>query len=233
MILAIDTSTQALSVALVSEQTVLGEFSTTIKKTHSVQAMPAVKQLMTHCQAKPADITKIVVAKGPGSYTGVRIGVTLAKTLAWTLGAELVGISSLHSLAQNGAGFDGYITPMIDARRGQVFTSLFSSSNGLLTRVSDDHIVLCDNWATELTKLQKPVLFIGADTQIHQETIKGILGDQAQFATAAMNMPRASQLAHLCTGLPSEDVHSFTPNYARLAEAETNWLTAQNEGTSC
>ncbi len=230
MILAIDTSTQALSIALVNDQTVLGEFSTTIKKTHSVQAMPAVEQLMQHCNAKPTDITRIVVAKGPGSYTGVRIGVTLAKTLAWTLGSELIGISSLASLAQNGAYFDGYIVPIIDGRRGQVFTSLFNCKNGLLTRVSDDQIILCDQWTTELAALEKPLLFIGADTLIHQQTITAVLGKQAYFAHSAMNMPRASQLALLSIGLASEDIHSFTPNYARLAEAETNWLTAQNEG---
>ncbi len=230
MILAIDTSTQALSVALVSDQTVLGEFSTTIKKTHSVQAMAAVEQLLAHCNANPTDITKIVVAKGPGSYTGVRIGVTLAKTLAWTLGTELVGISSLEALAQNGACSSGYIAPIIDARRGQVFTSLFKSKNGQLTRISNDQIVLCDKWTTELAELNEPVLFIGADTLIHQQTITTILGSKAHFAHAAITMPRASQLAHLGKDRPSEDIHSFTPNYARLAEAETNWLAAQNEG---
>ncbi|MEG9464093.1 MAG: tRNA (adenosine(37)-N6)-threonylcarbamoyltransferase complex dimerization subunit type 1 TsaB, partial [Bacillus amyloliquefaciens] len=84
-ILAIDTSNYTLGAALVRDKTVMAEYITYLKKNHSVRAMPAVNSLLQDCGLTPQDLTKIAVAKGPGSYTGVRIGVTLAKTLAWSL----------------------------------------------------------------------------------------------------------------------------------------------------
>ena len=92
---------------------------------------------------KPADIEKIVVAKGPGSYTGVRIGVTIAKTLAWTLNIPLVGISSLEVLAAGvGRYFNGCVSPLFDARRGQIYTGLYQYQNGKLQSVVKDQIIL-------------------------------------------------------------------------------------------
>ena len=91
---------------------------------------------------KPADLDKIVVAKGPGSYTGVRIGVTIAKTFAWTLNIPLVGISSLEALAAGvGRHFDGFISPLFDARRGQIYTGLYQFKNGQLESVIQDQIL--------------------------------------------------------------------------------------------
>ena len=125
-ILAIDTSNTALGVALLEENQVLGEYMTNLKKNHSIRIMPAIQMLMKDCERTPSDLTKIVVAKGPGSYTGIRIGVTIAKTLAWTLKLPLVGVSSLEILAGVGRYFDGYVSPIFDARRGQVFTGTLS-----------------------------------------------------------------------------------------------------------
>ena len=125
-VLAIDTSNYSLGIALVNQEQVIGEYITNMKKNHSIRVMPAIEKLMQDCEMKPTDVEKIVVAKGPGSYTGVRIGVTIAKTLAWTLNIPLVGISSLEALAA-GAGryFDGCISPLFDARRGQIYTGLY------------------------------------------------------------------------------------------------------------
>src|SRR6476661_5326619 len=111
-VLAIDTSNQALGVALLDEDKIIGEYITNMKKNHSIRIMPAIQMLMKDCERTPRDLSKIVVAKGPGSYTGLRIGVTIAKTMAWSLHLPLVGISSLEILAA-GAGryFDGGVAP--------------------------------------------------------------------------------------------------------------------------
>ena len=106
-ILAIDTSNHTLGIALVRDDTVVGESITYLKKNHSVRAMPTVEALMKECGVAPNELSKIVVAKGPGSYTGVRIGVTIAKTLAWTLSIPITAVSSLETLAANGRYFDG------------------------------------------------------------------------------------------------------------------------------
>src|SRR5690606_31260140 len=98
------------------------EFTSNVPKTHSLRLMPAIVQLMNDLNMKPNDLDKIVVANGPGSYTGVRIGVTTAKTLAWSLNIPVVGVSSLEVLAYQGRFFNGFVSPFFDARRQTVFT---------------------------------------------------------------------------------------------------------------
>jgi tRNA threonylcarbamoyladenosine biosynthesis protein TsaB len=229
-ILAIDTSNYPLGVALIEDNQVLGEYITNLKKNHSVRIMPAIQTLMKDCERVPAQLTKIVVAKGPGSYTGVRIGVTIAKTMAWSLKIPLVGISSLEIIAA-GAGryFDGYISPLFDARRGQVYTGLYEYQSGELTTVKDDRLVLSADWADSLKELKKPILFIGNDLPLHQAVIKDTLGSQAVFAAITEHNPRPSELALLGENKQGGDIHSFVPNYIRLAEAEAKWLEANGK----
>jgi tRNA threonylcarbamoyladenosine biosynthesis protein TsaB len=224
-ILAIDTSNYVLGVALLEDNQVLGEYMTNLKKNHSVRIMPAIQTLMKDCERVPADLTKIVVAKGPGSYTGVRIGVTIAKTLAWTLNIPLVGISSLEILAAGtGRYFDGYVSPIFDARRGQVYTALYQYQNSKLTAVKQDQLVMLNDWALTLQEMDKPILFVGNDLPIHQAKIEEILGEKAIFARVTEHNPRPAELAWLGLDKPGEDLHSFVPNYIRLAEAEAKWL---------
>jgi tRNA threonylcarbamoyladenosine biosynthesis protein TsaB len=229
-ILAIDTSNYALGVALLEDNQVLGEYITNLKKNHSVRIMPAIQTLMKDCERVPADVTKIVVAKGPGSYTGVRIGVTIAKTLAWTLNVPLVGVSSLEILASGiGRYFDGYISPVFDARRGQVYTGLFQFQKGELISVEQDQLVMLVDWATKLRDATKPILFVGNDLHIHRTAIEDILGNKAVFAAITEHNPRPSELALLGREKHSEDIHTFVPNYIRLAEAEAKWLEAKGK----
>lgn len=224
-VLAIDTSNYPLGIALIDDNQVIGEYITNIKKNHSVRVMPAIDALCRECDVKPAELEKIVVAEGPGSYTGVRIGVTIAKTLAWTLQIPLVGVSSLEVLAASAARyFPGYVSPLFDARRGQIYTGLYRSDNGFLQAVQKDQLVLATNWAESLKELSEPVLFIGNDLPIHKEVLTEIMGDQARFAHSTENNPRPGELAQLGMNREPVDVHSFVPNYIRLAEAEAIWL---------
>jgi tRNA threonylcarbamoyladenosine biosynthesis protein TsaB len=229
-ILAIDTSNYALGVALLEDNQVLGEYITNLKKNHSVRIMPAIQSLMKDCEKVPADLTKIVVAKGPGSYTGVRIGVTIAKTLAWTLKIPLVGISSLEILASGvGRYFDGYVSPLFDARRGQVYTGLYQYQNDELQTIEEDRLVMLVNRAEDLKNSGKAILFVGNDLPLHQTAIEAALGSQAIFAASTEQNPRPAELALLGKDKPGEDIHSFVPNYIRLAEAEAKWLEAKGK----
>lgn len=229
-ILAIDTSNNPLGVALLEDDKVIGEYITNLKKNHSIRIMPAIQTLMKDCERVPADLTKIVVAKGPGSYTGVRIGVTIAKTLAWTLHIPLVGVSSLEVLA-SGAGrhFDGYISPLFDARRGQIYTGLYHYDNGKLEMVERDQVVMAVDWAEKLIEIDKHILFVGNDVSIHQATMEDPLGYRAIFAGVTEQNPRPAELAFLGRDKQGEDVHTFVPNYIRLAEAEAKWLEKQGK----
>ncbi|WP_224925795.1 tRNA (adenosine(37)-N6)-threonylcarbamoyltransferase complex dimerization subunit type 1 TsaB [Bacillus pumilus] len=226
-ILAIDTSNHTLGIALVKDSTVIGESITYLKKNHSVRAMPTVEALMKECGVAPSELSKIVVAKGPGSYTGVRIGVTIAKTLAWTLSIPISAVSSLETLAANGQYFDGWISPLFDARRGQVYTGLYMFEEGKIQEIKQDQNILLTDWLHELKKTGKPVIFLGQDVHLHEESIRSILGETAVIAEGAFHNPRPSMLAFLGTDRPAEDVHQLVPNYIRMAEAEVKWLEGQ------
>lgn len=224
-VLAIDTSNNVLGIAIIDGEQVIGEFITNIKKNHSVRAMPSIEMLMKECNLLPKELDKIVVAKGPGSYTGVRIGVTIAKTLAWSLNIPLVGVSSLEvSAATAGRYFQGYVSPLFDARRGQIYTGLYRFKKGNAVQIETDTIILAEDWANNLKEYEEPILIVGNDLPIHQEIFKNILHDKAHFAYYTENNPRPGELAFIGIEKPGEEIHTFTPNYIRLAEAEVKWL---------
>lgn len=226
-ILAIDTSNYALGIAVIDEEKVIGEYITNVKKNHSIRVMPSIESLLKDCDLKPADLTKIVVAKGPGSYTGVRIGVTIAKTLAWTLNIPLVGVSSLAILASSvGRYFQGRVSPLFDARRGQIYTGLYQYEGETLTTILEDQIILSKDWASQLKESTQPILFVGNDLPLHKSVLTEILGSQALFAEITEHNPRPAELALLGMDMEGEEIHSFVPNYIRLAEAESKWLEA-------
>lgn len=229
-ILSIDTSTYVMGVSLSDDEQVIGEYITNIKKNHSIRLMPAIQQLMSDCDVTPNMLHRIVVAKGPGSYTGVRIGVTIAKSLAWSLKIPLIGVSSLEHLAWNGRDFKGYVCPLMDARRNQVYTGLYRSDGEVMVEEIEDQNVLINDWVEKLKDLEEPILFIGADLPMHQATIQAHLGSKAIFSSYIDWNPRPSLLAHIGINKESEPLHSFVPNYLRLAEAEANWL-ASNESS--
>ncbi|WP_409296572.1 tRNA (adenosine(37)-N6)-threonylcarbamoyltransferase complex dimerization subunit type 1 TsaB [Peribacillus sp. SCS-26] len=226
-VLAIDTSNWVMGIALMEDSKVLGEYITNLPKNHSVRLMPCIEALLTECGVKPSELDKIVVAKGPGSYTGVRIGVTIAKTLAWTLKIPLSGVSSLEVLAANGRYFDGVLSPLFDARRGQIYTGLYQYNGEELAEAVSDTNVLALDWAEQLKNQERQVLFIGNDVPIHKEALAAVMGSQAVFAPPALYNPRPSELAAIGMLKKDEDIHKFVPNYIRLAEAESKWLEQQ------
>jgi len=223
-ILAIDTSNLVMGIAVTDGSKVIGEVITNLKKNHSVRVMPAISELLQECGVLPNELNKIVVAKGPGSYTGVRIGVTIAKTLAWSLNLPLVGISSLEIIAANGRYFRGLISPIFDARRGQVYTGLYTSKQGEVVCEKQDRILLLTEWVEQLKETQSDVLFLGNDLEIHKDTITTKMGRQAIFAPFTAYNPRPSELAMIGMNKEPENVHTFVPNYIRMAEAEANWI---------
>jgi tRNA threonylcarbamoyladenosine biosynthesis protein TsaB len=225
-VLAIDSSNLVMGVAVTEEQKVLSELITNNKKNHSERLMPALAQMVQAAGLKPSELDRIVVAEGPGSYTGLRIGITIAKTMAWTLKKELVGVSSLEVVAQNGRGFDGYVAPFFDARRGQVFAGLYEQKDGKMVPTVPDRLVLMENWLAELAKRDRPVLFLSNDFDKWGEKLSSeafaVLGDSTQ------NLPRPAELARIgATKEPVSNVHHFLPVYLRLAEAEAKWLAKQ------
>lgn len=232
-LLAVDTSNLTLGVSVCTEDKVLGECTTNIRKNHSIRLMPMINQLLEELELETSDLEAIAVAKGPGSYTGVRIGVTTAKSMAWALNLPLVGVSSLEALAWNGAFFPGLIFPLFDARRGQVYTGTYRFGEKGMEQVEKDRIILLKDALASLGTLGQSVLFLGEDLQIHRESIVQIMGNQAVFAPPSYSLPRAAHLAmaafrSLKEG-KTEDREQFTPAYLQLAEAEANWIAGRKE----
>lgn len=218
-ILAIDTSNQTLAVAVVKGNEVLYSNAKIVNNSHSVEAMPEIEKAINGSGLTINDIDRIAVAKGPGSYTGLRIGVTLAKTLAWTLRKELVSISSLEALALNCKNHTGLISPIFDGRRGQVYTALFRAENGKLTRVLEDQILVNTEWAQVLSAYKEPITFVGLDLPKHEDVFK-----EFKIADEETWTPNASAIALVAGELAVENTHTFVPNYVRLVEAEKEWL---------
>src|SRR5690625_4806312 len=145
-ILAIDTSNQVLGIAILGDGQIIGEMITNVKKNQTSRLMPAIHQLIKDVEMIPDQLDKIVVARGPGSYTGVRIGVTTAKSLAWALSIPIVGVSSLEVLAYQGRFFNSLICPLFDARRQRVYTGLYEWNNDQLKLVHDENNISMKNW---------------------------------------------------------------------------------------
>ncbi|TFD93689.1 tRNA (adenosine(37)-N6)-threonylcarbamoyltransferase complex dimerization subunit type 1 TsaB [Jeotgalibacillus sp. R-1-5s-1] len=228
IVLAIDTSNQPLSLAVVKDDAVMGELTLNIKRNHSIQAMTAVESLLATLDLSADQIERIVVAKGPGSYTGVRIGVTLAKTLAWSLKIPLVGVSSLLSLSWPGKQFDGIVSPIMNARRGRVYTGLYTFDETWV-ELEEDRNLSMEEWLDLLADREEAVLFCGADVDVFWEQIQARLGDRAKRVSESEEVPRMAEMAIYASELADEDVHEFVPNYIRMAEAEVNWLKEQEK----
>ncbi|UOQ44336.1 tRNA (adenosine(37)-N6)-threonylcarbamoyltransferase complex dimerization subunit type 1 TsaB [Halobacillus salinarum] len=225
-ILAIDTSNYVMGISIMKDEVVLGELVTNIKKNHSIRLMPAIDELMKETSMAPEDLDRIVVAKGPGSYTGVRIGLTTAKTMAWALNIPVVGVSSLEAAARQGAYFNGFICPFFDARRGLVYTGLYDSK---MNEVKKETNIGMQNWLEELKGLDRPVLFISQDIALHKEQVKEILGSQAVIPEAPYHFARPSLVALAGKNQKPGPLHELVPNYLRLPEAEAKWLAQQEK----
>ncbi|MBC2003394.1 tRNA (adenosine(37)-N6)-threonylcarbamoyltransferase complex dimerization subunit type 1 TsaB [Listeria booriae] len=229
IILGIDTSNDTLGVSLWRDQAVVGEFITNLKKNHSIRLLPAIADLMKTCDITPQDLAKIAVAEGPGSYTGLRIGVTVAKTMAWDLKIPLVGVSSLELMAQNGRFFDGLVVPIMDARRGNVYAGVYEAQGEtMVAKKADGHHAFADLLQT-LAPLNERVLFIGDAVTAFATEATEVLGDRAIFAKEALRYPRPAFFGELAIEAQGVDAHSFVPKYLKLAEAESKWLEANRD----
>lgn len=232
MILAIDTSTCALAIALVKGETldniqVIGEYKTDIPVTHAVQALAAIDNLLSSCQCPKSALKRVAVVAGPGSYTGLRIGVTIAKTLAWGLGIELVGVSSLEALAYQSCHFSGCIFALINARRQYAYTAVFSSARQILTRIGEnDEYRSIASVAEQACTITEPILFTGGSALDFQVELLANIRQNKQitFINKINILPSAIAIAMLGINKAPVPAHEFAPSYIRLTEAERNWL---------
>jgi tRNA threonylcarbamoyladenosine biosynthesis protein TsaB len=247
-LLALDTSTAAMSIAILEEGQLLREAHIHADRTHSLHLMPMIKQLMLDAGMKVSDLSGIAVGVGPGSYTGVRIGVTAAKTLAWTLKLPLIGVSSLEAMALGAAMSElnlaveqpHWIVPLMDARRAQAYTGLYCLQGNDWQCLANDGIRLVSHWIDQLSQLSGAGLII--DTESNKRPRISFVGEMASFveplnsfliANTTSSQIKEVEIAALHIGLLGSlrlaagirsDVHQIIPNYTQLTEAEVNLL---------
>lgn len=228
-VLAMDTSNQTLAVAVMEDAHILGQVQTMANKTHSKTLMPAVEELMKNIGFKPTDLDRIIVAQGPGSYTGIRIGVTTAKVLADSLKIELAGVSSLQVIAANCINKKQLIVPLFDARRKNVYAGVYQwQAEQLVNVAADRHLAISE--LVDLLK-GKECLFVGEDVHKFQTEIRAAL----PFAQINQNLlwdyPNGVTLAQLGQKMPAvKNIAAFLPRYLKRVEAEEKWLQTHDNG---
>ena len=160
-ILALDSTAVAASVALCEDGKLLGEYTIQNGNTHSETLLPMVESLLDHFEMTVQDVDLFAVSSGPGSFTGVRIGVATVKGLAFAGGKPCIGVSTLEALAYNLVDFEGLICPVMNARRKQVYTALFRSKNGELERLWTDRAIAISELDEQLSEYAEPVRLSG------------------------------------------------------------------------
>lgn len=225
-VLGIDTATESATCAVIDDNKLLGEITFNHKKQHSVIIMPMIDMILKDLQIDINDIDGFAISKGPGSFTGLRIGIANIKGLCQALNKPFVGISSLDALAYNMAYSEGIICPILDALRENVYTAQYKFENCKLTKTSDYSIEAVYELIEKLNDQDQKVHFIGDGTYKYREKLeKGLVN--ADFAPIHMNLVKASTIAELGMAILKdgykEDIYSFAPIYLRKSQAEREY----------
>ena len=230
LILAFETSAKAASVALMDENKLLGESYQNTGLTHSQTIMVMAQDLLRQCGKTAQDVTAVAVAAGPGSFTGVRIGVAAAKGFSW--GGELpcCGVSTLEAMALSLGVWEGYVCPVMDARRSQVYNALFRVHCGECTRVREDRAISLQDLGQDLQTLEGPVFLVGDGSNLCYNSLLE--------SVPALVLPREHRMHQRASGVAlaaarklaageSCDGAALVPNYLRLSQAERERLARE------
>ena len=230
-ILAFETSAKAASVALLDGGKLLAESYQNTGLTHSQTLMVMAEDMLKQCGKTVDDVTAVAVAEGPGSFTGVRIGVAAAKGFAW--GGELpcYGVSTLEAMARNLGVWQGYVVPAMDARRNQVYTAIFHAEKGILSRVEEDMAISLAELGEKIKNFAEPVFLVGDGALLCYNTlleeIPGlVLPPEHRMHQRAAGVALAAQ-AMMDAGDPGNGAE-LTPNYLRLSQAERERAAREN-----
>ena len=232
LILAFETSAKAASVALTENGKLLGEGYQNTGLTHSQTLMVMAEDMLKQCGKTAQDVQAVAVAEGPGSFTGVRIGVAAAKGFAWGKQIPCCGVSTLEAMAESLGAWQGYVCPVMDARRSQVYNALFKADNGILTRVADDRAIAIKDLAEELKKIEEPIFLVGDGSILCYNTLTGEIPNLVLPPEHRMHQ-RAAGVAIVANRMIAAGIapsgNELTPNYLRLSQAERERLEKEKK----
>lgn len=229
-ILAFETSAKAASVALLEDDRLLGESYQNTGLTHSQTLMSMAEDLIKSCGYTPQDIEAVAVAAGPGSFTGVRIGVAAAKGFAWGRELPCYGVSTLEAMALNLGVYQGYILPVMDARRDQVYTALFHADCGKYTRIREDRAISLQELGEDIQNLSEPIFLVGDGSVLCYNTLSEKVPALVCPPEHRMHQRAAGVGLAACRKRAegaSCDGAALIPNYLRLSQAERERLSRE------
>ncbi len=225
LLLAFETSAKAASVALFRDGTLLGEHFQNTAVTHSQTLLVMAQELIAQCGYTKDDITAVAVAEGPGSFTGIRIGVAAAKGFAWGREIPCYGVSTLEAMARTLGIFEGTVCAVMDARRAQVYNALFSVKNGEISRLTEDRAIALSDLQAELQTLSGRIDLVGDGSCLCHSTLAMpdlILPPEHRMHQRASGVGLAA-LGKIAENAPGDGA-ALTPNYLRLSQAERERL---------
>lgn len=223
MTLGLDTSTKVATIAVIDGEKVIGEYSLSKDMSHSEKLMPMIKEVLDNLDLKIEDIELYTVALGPGSFTGLRIGIATVKSFSHLFNKPIIGVSTLEALAYNLYENQSIIMPMIDARRDRVYTGLYKFTGGELVEIEGSQILEISDLKEKL-KGYDNVIFNGDGALVYREEISSLLCGKAKFASLGQNINRAVSVCEL--GMRKykrgqrDDKFDLLPEYIRATKAE-------------
>jgi len=231
-LLAIDSSGLVATVAVVEEGQMLAEYTVNYKKTHSQTLVPMLNEITQMIELDLSTIDAIAVAKGPGSFTGLRIGSATAKGLGLALGKPIIAVPTVDALSYNAWGSDMLVCPLMDARREQVYTGVYAFENGTHHIIKEQCAIAVEELCRELNALGRKVLFLGDGVPVYREKLAAMLTVPYELAPAHMARQRAGALGVLAMDYlkdgKTETAAEHKPDYLRLSQAERE--RAQKQG---
>ena len=219
LILAFESSAKPASAALVKDGQLLSQYMQCSALTHSRTLLPMAEDMLKNAELRLSGVDLIAVAYGPGSFTGIRIGVATVKGLAWAAEKPCVGVSTLEAMAWHGLAAGGYICPVMDARRSQVYNALFKIENGRPVRMTDDRPIALDELSKEVTALNAPVFLVGDGAALCFEyfTAHGV---PCVMAPDNLRWQDAWGVAMAAADKTPGNADELLPVYLRLSQAE-------------
>ena len=232
--LAFETSAKAASVALTENGKLLGESYQNTGLTHSQTLMVMAQDLLKQCGKTVADVSAVAVAEGPGSFTGVRIGVAAAKGMSWGGQIPCYGVSTLEAMALSLGIYEGHICACMDARRSQVYNALFLADGGRLTRITEDRAIALAELKEELEHIDGPIFLVGDGALLTHKTLGGqipglVLPPEHRMHQRAVGVAILAEQKQ-AAGDPG-DGNALVPNYLRLSQAERERMEKQKTGS--
>ena len=217
--LAFESSAKAASVALLRDGSLISQYSQCSGLTHSRTLLPMAEDLLKNAELKLSDVDLFAVAHGPGSFTGIRIGVSTVKGLAWACDKPCVGVSTLESMAWHGLSAGGLVCPVMDARRSQVYTALFEIRDGKPRRLTEDKPISLEELAAQLRQQDQAPFLVGDGAVLTARYLEG-QGLPYRLAPENLLYQSAWGVGMAARDKTPGDSQSLLPVYLRLSQAE-------------